>query len=197
MTFQYEGGKNSALFASPAEWISPNPDAASGYNYRENPPPADGQKVILSDTDHLWGIGGDVSWVWRSFLRGLNPVFMDPYKRQILSNGSDEQWDPVRRAMGDTRRFAERMDLAGMTPQPNLASTSWCLAQAGTEYLVYQPKSGEAFTVDLKPGTYQFEWFMPAKNRAAASGRVESEGGPKSFKAGFEGNAVLYLKAAR
>ncbi|MGC9326200.1 MAG: DUF6298 domain-containing protein, partial [Candidatus Hinthialibacter sp.] len=53
MTFQYSGGKNQTLFDSPAEWISPNPDGG----YRDNPPANDGQKVILTDTDHLWGIG--------------------------------------------------------------------------------------------------------------------------------------------
>ncbi|UCC17485.1 MAG: aldo/keto reductase, partial [Dehalococcoidales bacterium] len=46
--------------------------------YRDNPPFADGKKVILSDTDHLWGIGGDVAWAWKTFLRGMNPLFMDP-----------------------------------------------------------------------------------------------------------------------
>ena len=60
-----------------------NPDAERGFDYRHNPPTADGRKVILTDTDHLWGIGGDVPWVWKSFLRGLNPLFMDPYKQDI------------------------------------------------------------------------------------------------------------------
>jgi hypothetical protein len=42
--------------------------------------------VILSDTDHLWCIGGNHSWVWKSFLRGLHPIFMDPYDGSILGN---------------------------------------------------------------------------------------------------------------
>jgi len=44
------------------------------------------------------------------------------------------------------------MNLAAMTPQGELASTKYCLANAGTEYLVYQPKPGEGFSVELKPG---------------------------------------------
>lgn len=48
--------------------------------------PANGHKVILSDTDHLWGIAGSREWVWKSFLRGLNPLFMDPYQREILNS---------------------------------------------------------------------------------------------------------------
>lgn len=194
MTFQYEGGANAVLEASPAEWISPNPQAGNGYDYRTNPPPGTGRKVVLTDTDHLWGIGGDVSWVWKSFLRGLNPLFMDPYKREILTAGSDDQWEPVRRALGDTRRFADRMDLARMTPQNGLASTSYCLARPGKEYLVYQPKAGEDFTVGLKAGTYRVEWFEPAKGVPAGESRLKVSGGSQRFQAPFSGEAVLYLK---
>lgn len=194
MTFQYQGGKNATLLASPADWVSPNPDADGGYNYRNNPPPADGRKVILSDTDHLWGIGGDVAWVWKSFLRGLNPLFMDPYKREILSRGSDDQWEPVRLALGQTRRFAERMNLAAMTPHPELASTGFCLAQPGTAYLVFQPKAGEPFTVELRKGAYQWEWFDTAKGVAGGVGRLDAPGNAHEFKAPFKAAAILYLK---
>ena len=55
MTFQYKGGSNRTLFDSPADWISPNPEGG----YRDNPPAADGKKVVITDTDHLWGIGGN------------------------------------------------------------------------------------------------------------------------------------------
>jgi hypothetical protein len=194
MTFQYQGGSNSALLASLADWVSPNPDAGSGYDYRSNPPPADGRKVILSDTDHLWGIGGDVTWAWKSFLRGLNPLFMDPYKREILGRGSEDQWEPVRMALGHARRFAERINLAAMIPHPELATTGFCLAQPGEEYLVFQPKPGEPFSVEVKPGAYRFEWFDPAKNGAAGNGRIEAAGGRHEFKAPFPGTPVLYLK---
>src|SRR5262249_5402260 len=62
------GGDNSYLFESPADWISPG-----GYTlYYDNPPAADGRKVIISDTDHIRGVGGDSVWVWKSFARGLN-----------------------------------------------------------------------------------------------------------------------------
>jgi hypothetical protein len=48
MSFQYQGGSHAALFNSPADWISPNPDASDGFNYRDNPPAADRRKVILT-----------------------------------------------------------------------------------------------------------------------------------------------------
>lgn len=196
MTFQYEGGANATLLASPADWVSPNSEAEHGCDYRSNPPPADGRKVIFSDTDHLWGIGGDVAWVWKSFLRGLNPLFMDPYQRDILNRGSDAQWEPVRAALGHTRRFAERMNLAAMMPHPELASTAYCLAQPDVEYLVFQPKPGEAFSVKLKAGAYRYEWFDPAKGATAGEGRLDAAGGNQDFKAPFDQNAVLYLRTA-
>lgn len=192
MTFQYKEGANATLFASTAEWVSPNPDAGPGYNYRNNPPPADGAKVILTDTDHLWGIGGDVAWVWKSFTRGLNPLFMDPYKRDILSR-PETKWEAVRQALGEARRIAEHMNLNAAVPHPDLASTGYCLAQPGVEYVVFQPKSGEAFSVDLKPGNYRFGWFNADKNAAAETGHLEATAGKQEFKPPFSGNAVLYL----
>jgi hypothetical protein len=133
--------------------------------------------------------------VWKSFLRGHNPIFMDPYDGSVLGTPSDPRWEPVRAAMGHTRRFADRINLAEMTPHSELASTGYCLANPGVEYLIYQPKSSEGFSVDLKAGTYQYEWFDPAKGNTGGSGRLESSGGAQQFKAPFEGDAVLYLKA--
>jgi hypothetical protein len=53
---------NELLFASPAETISPAHfarDGAVGDDYRDDPPPGDGRRVILADTDHFWGVGGE------------------------------------------------------------------------------------------------------------------------------------------
>lgn len=197
MTFQYsrdagQRGSNANLFRSPADWISPNPDAGQ-FNYRDNPPPTDGRKVILADTDHLWGIGGDAAWVWKSFLRGLNPIFMDPYKQQVLQGGVDSKWEPVRRAMGVTRRLAARVDLATMTPRGELASSRYCLASPA-EYFVYLPAGGEG-TVNLTgaPGEFQVEWIHPVEGTVAPAGSV-SGGAERAFEAPFEGAAVLHLQ---
>ena len=148
MTFQYKGGSNQTLFDSPADWVSPNPDGG----YRDDPPPADGRKVVLSDTDHLWGIGGNLAWVWKSFTRGYNPIFMDPYDGDILGNRFDPKWDPIRRSMGYTLRYARRMDLAQMRPAGEAASTKYCLANPGRQYLVYKPGAGDSVTVKLEAG---------------------------------------------
>jgi Family of unknown function (DUF6298)/FG-GAP-like repeat len=179
------------LLKSPADWISPNPDH---FDYKHNPPPADGAKVIILDTDHLWGVGGDVPWVWKSFLRGHNPIWMDPLDKSSVWEPTPANAKDVRNNLGYTLRFAERMNLAAMKPRPELASTEYCLANAGVEYLVYQPKPGEGFSVELKAGTYHYEWFDPTKGAITDAGRLESADGRQPFKAPFEGDAVLYLQ---
>src|SRR5437868_2847484 len=188
MTFQYQGGSNETLFASPADWVSPNPEGG----YRDEPPPADGRKVVLLDTDHLWGEGGDAVWVWKSFLRGHNPLYMDRVAA-ITGNaqGDIPGAEAVRQALGDTHRYAEKVNLAAMTPQTTLSSTGYCLADPGRMFLVYQPDNGE-FTVNLAPGTYVVEWYDPANRRAMAGGTVTG-GGESRFTPPFAGSAVLYL----
>jgi hypothetical protein len=194
MSFQYPRGSNSTLFNSPADWISPNSDSRTGkYNYRDNPPPGDGRKVVLSDTDHLWGNGGDRQWAWKSFLRGLNPLYMDPYHDPPVWERLLPDIEEVRRNLGYTRMYANRVDLAAMTPSLELASTGYCLANPGSEYVVYQSGTGE-FTIDLTAGTYNYEWFSPVTGSKDGDGSVTAQGGRKSFVAPFQGNAVLYLK---
>jgi hypothetical protein len=62
--------------------------------------------------------------------------------------------------MGDTLRFAERMNLIEMEPRDDLSSTGYALASPGEEYLVLQPGDPDrAFTVMLEPGTYSAGWF--------------------------------------
>ena len=191
MTFQYKGGNNKDLFDSPADWISPNPDGG----YKDNPPAADGSKVILADTDHLWGIGGDVAWVWKSFTRGHNTLFMDPYLHLVLARKPDTKWDPVRQAMGVTRQLAGRMDLAAMTPRNELASSGYCLASPGKEYVIYVPGGGEV-SVDLSsaPGAVTAEWIDPVTGKATSADDV-SGGGKRTVRSPGKGDAVVYLKA--
>ncbi len=188
------------LLQSPADWISPNPDR---FDYKNDPPASDGAKVIILDTDHLWGVGGNVPWVWKSFLRGQNPIWMDPLDKSSVWEPTPTHAEAVRNNLGYTRRFAGRMNLTAMKPHPELASTGYCLADAGVEYLVYQPptrsgaagQSGEGLSVELKAGTYRYEWFSPTKGAMVDTGRVEAADGRQRFTAPFEGDAVLYLKA--
>ena len=99
--------------------------------------------------------------------------------------------------MGYALTYARKMKFAALVPRNDLASTSYCLADPGAEYLIYQPGSGEAFFVELKSGTYRYEWFDPAKGATAGDGSIKSSGGTQPFKPPFAGDAVLYLKAGR
>lgn len=191
MTFQYKGGKNQTLFDSPADWISPNNDDG----YRDNPPVADGSKVVVTDTDHLWGIGGNSTWVWKSFLRGLNPIFMDPYDGQVLGKSQDPQWDSIRESMGHVAEYARRLDLVHVVPTMDIATTKYCLANPGKQYLVFKPAGLlKSFTVVLPAGAYAYEWFDPAKGQRVAQGRAEVTGAKEKFAAPFAGDAVLYIE---
>jgi len=182
---------NRVLFDSPAGWISPGLDP-----YKDNPPAADGKKVILADVDHIWPTAPHRGWIWECFLRGIQPILMDWYSYGDPKWTSKQEQEAMRKHMGYTLDFARKVNLAAMMPRSDLASTRYCLANPGNEYLVYQPKAGEAFSVELKAGTYRYEWFDPAKGATASSGNVESSVQAREFKAPFVGDAVLHLKEA-
>ena len=93
MTATFPGNRNEDLFKSPADWISPG----NKGGWRRNPPPADGRKVVIVDTDHLWGIGGDADWVRRMFRLGYQVLYMDPLDEDPVREGA-------RRAMGEALR---------------------------------------------------------------------------------------------
>ncbi len=188
MTFQYRGGSNETLEQSPADWISPNP-GSDKERYRDNPCPNCSKKVVLSDTDHLWGhTGGDNIWAWRSFTRGLNVLLME----EMLPSPTWQ--DSARVAMGQIRRFGDRVHLAAMKPEPRLSATGYCLAARGQEYLVFQSDKGE-FTVDLKdaPGRFRAEWLDVNAYRPVYAKPVDG-GAVRTFTTPFPGPAVLYLK---
>jgi len=196
MTFQYEGGKNKTLFDSPADWISPNAEGG----YKVSPKPSDGSKVVLTDTDHLWGLGGNHQWVWKSFMQGLNPIFMDPYDGKLFQHGETpripkEEMELIRKNMGYTLKYAQRMSLIDMLPDTTLSSSGYCLRHANREYLVYIPEGNK---VELNfasiRGAFSTEWFDPLTGNKNIGDKIN--GGKKltlisPFKSG---EAVLYLK---
>jgi hypothetical protein len=198
MTINWPGGKNEDLLRSGADWISPN----SNGGYYDNPPAADGEKVVINDTDHLCYPCGDRAWVWKSFLRGLNPAFMDPYDctAEWSPSGCDPNkaaWSSLRTNLGYALRYSKRVNLAAMTPHGELASTRYCLANpaaSGAEYLVYLPAGGSV-RVDLSatPGNVEVEWFDPSKGVAVMGGETAG-GATRSFSSPFQGDAVLYLR---
>lgn len=185
----YNSIPHEDLLKSRADWISPS---NSGGDYRNNPPAADGRKIILIDTDHLWGEGGNPDWVWKSFTRGLHPIWMERIK---VAAGDLPQAEAIRKAMGQTRRLAERVNLAALVPHPELASTGYCLARPEQEYVVYLPEGGEV-TVNLSAvsGTLAVEWIHPVDGTMTPRGSIEGAV-RRRLKAPFSGAAAAYLKA--
>jgi len=210
---------NDPLFDSRAEWISPGYDdeifAGGGHpmapgspqsRWLEDPPAGDGRKVVISDTDHYAPGRGDALWAWKSFLRGHHPILMDfgiiggvnPPDPSAGEPMSYAAFEPARYAMGDTLRFAKRMNLIEMQPRDELSSTGYVLANPGREYLVLQPRgTAEPFTVTLEPGTYSAEWFaidgrdtVPAEAITVNHPMATSFGAPPEAS----GPTVLYLK---
>jgi hypothetical protein len=210
MTMQWPEPKNLVLWESTAEWISPGEEGG----YQTDPPAADGSKVILNDTDHTafftvlqkMGLEGQRAWAWKNFTRGNQTLFMDPYidpapwgalnRNGPFGGKPDPYYETLRINMGYTRVFADKMNLAGMTPQPALASSGYCLANIaakGAEFLVYLPQ-GPWVTVDMTEAAGQFavEWFNPSTG-ATIKGSAVAGGAKRALRAPFAGDAVLYM----
>ena len=194
MTVPWPNGNNADLFASNAEWISPN----GGL---DDPPAANGSKVILADTDHLCGICGNRAWVWKSFTRGNNLLFMDQYDDSYKLNGGGYDMNnpndvSLRKNLGYVLTFANRINLEKMIPHGELASSGYALANPSefdAEYLVYLP-SGDSVDIDLSltPGILNIEWFNPADGTTMDGGTIIG-GSFSSLIPPFNGDAVLYI----
>jgi hypothetical protein len=148
-------------------------------------------KVVIDDTDHDCGICGSGSagqaWAWENFTRGNGTLFMDQYLVNApsatyagynndpgppCSDGQcttvDPQWNNIRSAMGDILMYGNtKIDLVNMTPQDSLATEGFCLANPGSQYLVYSPSG--SFTLTTVAGTYTYEWFNPSTHAVATT----------------------------
>jgi len=205
---------NEPLFGSPADWISPgfdepfdpNADMSAGpppSHWYTDPPEADGRKVIMADSDHFSPMKADATWPWKAFTRGQNPILYDlgiigGVHPDDPSAGfpSYESLEDARLALGDTRRLADRLDLARMVPDSSVSSTRFALAAEGQEYVIFQPENDD-FTVRLPAGTYGVEWFNLADRLWTDAENVSVEGaGPASFESPGSGASVLHLSRA-
>jgi hypothetical protein len=230
MTGFANGYGNEPLDGSDADWISPRHLEDINHDYEDDPPQATGDKVVILDTDHLYNNLDSYdwqsnppdpdldnrarrTWVWKSFTRGYNPIYMDQMYLPPTDFGGasisqavgssppiehSPHADDVRKAMGHTRSYADRMNLIEMTPQRALSSTDYALAKLGQEYLIYQPILGE-FTVVFANYSveYSVEWFNPRTGEIISDdNRVVDHGATFSspFSKPEDTDAVLYLK---
>lgn len=193
MTFQHPGGLNATLFESEADWVSPG--AESGH-YRTHPEPASGRKVVIADTDHLGGSGfDDVGWVWRSFLGGLNILYMDTYAGPDAVTDAHHVTAPaMRAAIGYTRLIAEHLGIGTMRPAPGLASTGSALR--GPDFLLLYSPDTSRFSVDLRSlgGAFTVEWFDIQSGRVSR-GEPVTGGAMVALRAPVRRGALLYLRS--
>lgn len=213
---------NSELWNSPADYISPTwqpigwsaPGSTYVEDYANDPPRNNKNKVCIIDTDHMWGHGGNYIWAWKSFCRGLNPIFMDPWQPlsgYITPKNADwlfitggipknvrdyPDFEPLRKNMGYIKKYADKMDLKNMLPHDELSTARYCLANPGKEYLFYLPTGGKA-TIDLSHDStalYEAEWFIPILNQTLNGSELIKGGYYTVVESPFVGDAVLYLK---
>ena len=214
---------NDVLLESEADWVSPAkepqlwlyPDAAILQDYEGDPPASDGRKVVLLDTDHLWGIGGTADWAWRAVCRGHNPLFMDPWEpiageityediewffdgeKRLLNDRNYPGFGELRAALGDARRYVERMNLVDCVPAEKLCSSRFCLAEESRRYLIFVPGGGNV-TVDLRraPGPLVVEWFDPLARTATQALDSVPGGDYRVLASPFSSDSVLFLEQA-
>ena len=185
------------------------PDSPPSH-WLDNPPPNEGRKVVITDTDH-YSSTADALWAWKSFLRGHHPILMDygiiggvnPPDPSAGSPGVPPYaaFEAARYAMGDTLRYAEKINLIEMRPRGDISSTGYVLADPGNEYLILQPnEEADSFTVRLDAGIYTVEWFSVNSRETKDADKVTIKSNEKtSFTAPFTeaGPVVLYLKRVR
>jgi hypothetical protein len=111
MSISWPDQTNQVLLASQAHAIAPHSEGPQ--DYANNPPAADGKKVVIADDDHITWTTTDPKFVWKNFLRGNNPVVFDwglvPFDWTLGKLGKDDSaWKPIRRAMGYTRTYRTR-----------------------------------------------------------------------------------------
>jgi hypothetical protein len=167
MTAPWPNPDNDLLFASAAEAVSPMHWTGRHFDHWPYDPPARYLgKVVIADTDHLWGVGGHADWVWRTFTRGHNVLYMDPYGYLHMDPINPDGDEGARKAMGRCLALSRLVDLAEMIPQPDLTSSGFALAAEGREYIVYHPY-GDRLLVDLvgMDGPVKIEWYHPVDDR--------------------------------
>ena len=189
--------KVEVLMASSADWISPNT-----LPFINDPPANDGAKIRITDSDHCAPWDYDVLWPWKHLLRGNHFILMDGYRDYRTGSGSPKkplaEWDDCRDAMGQTRRLSQRIDLASMRPQPKLASTGYCLANEGAEYVALVPEDANGtLQMTLRPGKYSVQWMRLVRGRPKDGGSVRVDKGRHEFRPPWNGPAVLHLKKAK
>jgi hypothetical protein len=205
---------DGAVYNSNADWVAPGSRISPTSTCGTGSPSC---KVNINDSDHsyfgMWNDSAQANrnYAWENFARGNQVAFMDPYvfyypreNRNLCRNpvnnicdGVDSRWDNFRDNLGFILTYSRKLNLLAVSPQGNLSSTGYCLAQtpaSGAEYLVYSPGGG-TFTLNLSATTrtLNVEWFNPSTGAVTSGGAITGGSASRSFTPPFGGDAVLYV----
>lgn len=156
-----------------------------GGNMRNDPPLVTdyATKPAIADGDHFEA--GEYPPVnttpWDVACRGYHYVMYEPWGLYYEAEGgvtwqtyyNDAAHDLARKNMAAVAGYLNGRfsNLANAYPSETLCSTTFCLAEAGQDYLIYAPTSG-SFTVNglVNGATYEYEWFNISTGQLTSSG---------------------------
>lgn len=166
---------------------------ANGWIDRDNPKVYEVNKPVIFDLDHVAPGDHTAGLVWKAFTRGYHYSLYDRPFEQPQDETPD--WQVVRTNIRHTRLVSLRVaDLARMQPRPDLASTGFCLANEGIDYVIYCPRQEGIRIRELKAGRrYQCEWFDSLRSKVEEAKLITAESSTLSLQAPGAG-AVLFLK---
>ena len=180
------------VVSSPADCFAVAGSWNSGAYRRKDPPANDAGKPGIVDMDHVSPGSSDIGFVWTAFTRGYHFNLYDKPFESPDAEGPD--WQRIRRNIGQTITYAAQMDLAHAAPRRDLASTGFCLAQPGEQYVIYQPADRPFEVSGLKTGApYHFEWYDTEDSCIRGTGEITCTGVSHSFAPPGAG-LVLFLR---
>jgi len=179
---------------SPADCFAAAGSWQSGRYKKKDPPAHNSGEPGIVDTDHGAPGSSDTGYVWSAFTRGYHFNLYD----KPFENPSAEslQWRRVRHSVGKSVAYSGKLDLANVTPREDLASTRFCLAKPGYQYVVYQPGDGPITVSGLRAGTsYYYELYGAEQSKVVTEGCIQASASSESFRSVGKGT-VLYISSS-
>jgi len=159
--------------------------------YLDNPPIENEGLPVFNDLDHTGPHDIDFTTPWRSFTRGYHYIhFEDPFSQCSTTN--DQTHENLRVNIARTGYYSQRFhDLGSANPTSAatqsettpFCSTGFHIYHTGKDYLCLQPdKDGNnSFTMYIKPGVYDYEWWNVTDATLENSGTEIYSNGVESF----------------
>jgi hypothetical protein len=177
---------------SPADCFAVAGGWDSNAYARKNPPANDAGKPAIVDMDHVSPGSTDVGYVWSAFTRGYHFSLYDkPFEKP---DAEGPAWECVRCNVSQASTYARRLDLSQARPHGDVATTGFCLACPGEQYVVYQPQHKPFDVSALIPqASYLYEWYDCDAHRVVERGQFKCTEQNRSFTPTKE-QMVLFIE---